>query len=62
MIIKDYFVNRNNAKNKPFIYEDINLKSLIHRSELFKVVKAYFMRRGKKLNFYNSDSELYSFY
>lgn len=99
MRIKDYFINRNNAKktmimfaegkitvyefwdrfinnkvlrniiykdvrlpkkNKPFLYEDINLESLIHRSEIYRVVKVYFMRRGKKLNFCNSDSELYS--
>ena len=99
MKIKDYFINRKNAKktmimfaegkittyefwneflndkilrniiykdrklpikNKPFLYEDINLESLIDRSEIYRVVKVYFLRRGKKLNFYNSDSELYS--
>ena len=47
-------------KNKPFLYENIDLKFLYHRCEVFRVVKCYFLRRNIKVNFYNVDEILYS--
>ena len=34
------------VKNKPFLYENIDLKFLCHRCEIFRVVKCYFLRRN----------------
>ena len=47
-------------KNKPFLYQKINLNKLYHRCEVFRAVKVYFLRRNIELNFYNDDSSLYS--
>lgn len=46
-------------KNKPFLYEDINLDLLYHRCEIFRVVKCYFLRRNIAINFYNEDELIY---
>ena len=35
-------------KNKPFLFENLNLDFLYHRCEIFRVVKCYFMRRKIK--------------
>lgn len=48
------------VKNKPFLYENIDLRFLYHRCEVFRVVKCYFLRRKVKVNFYNVDEILYS--
>ena len=48
------------VKNKPFLYENIDLKFLYHRCEVFRVVKCYLLRRNIKVNFYNVDEILYS--
>lgn len=47
-------------KNKPFLYENLNLDFLYHRCEIFRVVKCYFMRRKIELNFNSDDEKTYS--
>jgi len=39
----------------------IDITKLEHKNEIFQIVKKYFERRKKKLNFFNKDAEDYSF-
>ena len=39
----------------------VDITKLEHKSEIFKIVRKYFERRKKKLNFFNKDEEDYSF-
>ena len=47
-------------KNKPFLYDNLNLNKLYHRCEIFRVVECFFLRRNMNLSFYNEDSKIYS--
>ena len=47
-------------RNKPFLYDNLNLDKIYHRCEIYRVVKVYFMRRNIFLNFYNKDEMIYT--
>lgn len=61
-VLKDIINNDEKLpiRNKPFLYDNLNINNIIHRCEIFRVVKVYFLRRNMELNFYNHDSLLYS--